>query len=615
LKHNPRNPLWQNRDRFILSAGHGSLLLYSLLHLTGYDLTLEDIKEFRQWHSKTPGHPEYCPKLGIEMTTGPLGQGVATGVGMAMAQKYLADYFNRPGFEIFDYQIYAIAGDGDLMEGVASEAASLAGHLQLGNIIYLYSDNRITIDGSTDLTFTEDVEARFLAYGWHVQRIDGNDLVMVEQAISCAKNETQKPSLIIARTQIGFGSPNKSNSSDCHGAPLGEQELQLTRENLGWTSERFFVPPEVQEHFTRVVARGDQEEASWNALFESYRVSFPELAKQYESMLSGDLGDLTERLPKFCSSEGKIATRVASGKVLNAIVKEMPQLLGGSADLTPSNNTLLKGYPDFMPGKSGRNIHFGVREHAMGAVLNGLALSNMLVPYGGTFLIFADYMIPSIRLSALMGTRVVFVFTHDSIGLGEDGPTHQPVEQLSTLRGIPNLVVIRPSDANETSVAWKIALGRKNGPTALILTRQNVGVLDRQKFAAAEGLAQGGYVLADCQGTPELVLLATGSEIELALGAYHQLTGEGIGVRVVNMASFELFEQQPVEYCKSVLPLECERRLAIEAASPLSWYKYVGLKGDVIGIDRFGKSAPAPVLFEKFGFTVQNVVARAKALF
>lgn len=614
LKHNPKNPHWQNRDRFILSAGHGSMLLYSLLHLTGHNISLDDIKDFRQWESKTPGHPEYCLDCGIEMTTGPLGQGFATGVGMAIAQKYLAALFNKPAFKLFDYYIYAITSDGDMMEGVSSEAASLAGHLKLDRIIYLYSDNKITIDGSTDLSFSEDVATRFKAYGWHVQKVDGNDTKEVEKALRNAKKETSKPSLIIARTQIGFGAPNKHNTSEVHGSPLGDAELRLARKNLGWPQKDFYVPSQARKHYRKAVEKGRKDERSWNDMFKRYRKKYPVLATQYDAMMAGDLGAYGDKLPVFKQVDGPVATRSASGKVLNAIADGLPQLIGGSADLAPSNNTHLKKYPDFIKDSKGRNFHFGVREQGMGAVMNGMALSNMIIPYGGTFLVFSDYMRPTIRLAALMGIQVIYVFTHDSIGLGEDGPTHQPIGHLSSLRAMPNLTVIRPADANETVVAWKTALENKTGPVALILSRQKLPVIDRKKYTSASGVKKGGYIISDSKGKPQIILISSGAEIHLALQAQEKLSAEGIRARVVNIASFELFERQPASYRNKVLPPETEARLAVEASATLSWYKYAGLKGDVIGIDRFGASAPAKVLFEKFGFTVDNVAKRAKAL-
>jgi transketolase len=616
LKHNPKNPFWQNRDRFVLSAGHGSALLYSLLHLTGYKISLDDIKNFRQWNSPTPGHPEYRPEDGIEMTTGPLGQGFATGVGMAMSEKYLSESFNRPGFPIVDYHTYGIVSDGDLMEGVASEAASLAGHLRLGKLTYLYSDNKITIEGSTDLSFTEDAGKRFEAYGWQVLRAAGNDVKQIEEAIKKAKKEKNRPSLIMVRTNIGFGSPNKQDTPDVHGSPLGEEELCLTKKNLCCPPNRkFCIPGSVSAHLRKAVSAGRLKEQAWKALVKSYTKKYPDLGRRWADLSDGKLPQGWElKLPVFKTADGPTATRSASGKVLNAVADVLPQLIGGSADLAPSNNTYLKKYPDMGVAKGGRNIHFGVREHAMGAALNGMALSRMLIPYGGTFFVFADYMKPAIRLSALMKLHVIYVLTHDSIGLGEDGPTHQPVEHLTSLRAMPNLSVIRPADANETAVAWKKAIGDADGPYALILSRQNLPVLDRNKYSPAEGVLKGGYILSDSKGTPDIILLASGSEVHLALDAAESLRKEGVKTRVVNMACFELFESQPEAYKRKVLPPSVEARLAVEAGATLGWYKYTGLKGAVIGIDRFGASAPAKVLFEKFGLTVENIVGRAKRL-
>jgi transketolase len=615
LKHNPADPLWPNRDRFVLSAGHGSILLYSLLYLTGYDTSLEDLMNFRQWGSKTPGHPEYSPEEGIETTTGPLGQGFATGVGMAMAQSYLAGYFNRPGFKLVDYNIFAICGDGDMMEGVQCEAASLAGHLGLGSIVYLYSDNKVTIEGSTELAFTEDVGKRFEAYGWHVQKVDGYDLKGIEKALLKGIKEKRRPSLIIARTSIAHGCPNLQDSPAAHGAPIGEKEALLFKECLLWPKEKpFYVPKGVLSHMRRVVKLGKAAQAKWEKLFKAYKKKYAELAREWEDFSAGRLKAGWEKaIPIWKPEDGAVATRSASGKVLNAIADYAPQLIGGSADLAPSNNTYLKGKKDFAPHAPGRNIHFGVREHAMGAALNGMALSGMLLPYGGTFLVFSDYLRPSMRLSALMGTHVIYVFTHDSIGVGEDGPTHQPIEQLASQRALPNLTVIRPCDANETAEAWKFALENK-APVSLILSRQNLPVLDRGIYPAASEILKGGYVLSDSRGTPDIILMASGSEVQLALGAAAELKKQGKKVRVVNIASFDLFDKQPDNYKEKVLPLKVERRLAIEAASPASWYKYVGLKGDIIGINRFGASAPGKVVFEKFGFTVENVVKRAHLL-
>ncbi|GBE01866.1 transketolase [bacterium BMS3Bbin06] len=613
LKHNPKNPLWMNRDRFVLSAGHGSMLLYSLLHLTGYPLSLKDIKNFRQWGSKTPGHPEYDPETGIETTTGPLGQGFATGVGMAIAERYLREYFNKPGFPIVDFNIYAICSDGDLMEGVSSEAASLAGHLGLGNLIYLYSDNKITIEGSTDLAFTEDVAARFRAYGWHVQGVDGNDLKAIERVIREAKREKTRPSLIVARTHIAYGSPNKEGTPEAHGAPLGEEEVSLSKKNLGWPeTPRFYVPGEALKHMKKAVGKGRAAENKWTTMTRRYRRKYPDLYNRFLEFTTGNLPDGWDSgLPEFRSADGPMATRSASGKVLNVLAGRVHNIIGGSADLAPSNNTYLKSFPVFGVKKKGRNIHFGVREHAMGAALNGMALTGGIIPYGGTFLIFSDYMRPAIRLASLMKQHVIYVFTHDSIALGEDGPTHQPVEQLSSLRSIPNFTEIRPADANETREAWKIALQHGNGPVALILTRQKVPVIDRKTYASEVNIRKGAYILADSGGKPELIILASGSEVHLAIEAYEGLVKQGMKVRVVNMASFRLFDGQSERYKKKVLPDDCRKRLAVEAGSSLSWYKYVGIEGDVVGVDRFGASAPYKVIYEKFGLTVDNIVGRS----
>jgi len=591
------------------------MLLYSLLHLTGHNISLNDIRNFRQWGSKTPGHPEICIDCGIETTTGPLGQGFATGIGMAMAEKYLSGMFNKPGYPVLDYTIYGIVSDGDLMEGLSSEAASLAGHLKLGKVVYLYSDNKISIEGSTDLAFTEDVAKRFDAYNWHVQRVDGNDLKGIEKAIAAAKKEKNRPSIIIVRTHIGFGSPHKQDTADAHGSPLGEEELKLTKQNLGWPLKKFYLPGQALRHMRKADQQGKKDETAWGSIFRKYEKKYPELATTWNMLVSGKHPEGWEKLlPVFKPEDGAIATRSASGKVLNAIADKFPHLIGGSADLSPSNNTHLKKYADFGTVKGGRNIHFGVREHAMGAVLNGMALSKMLIPYGGTFLVFSDYMRPAIRLAALMETHVVYVFTHDSIGLGEDGPTHQPIGHLSSLRAMPHLYVIRPADANETAIAWKIALMNPKRPHALVLSRQNLPVLDRKKYRPADGAEKGGYVLFDCKGTPDIILLSSGAEIHITLAAAEELQKAGVKARVVNMISFELFEQQPAAYKNSVLPPKVEKRLAVEAAASQSWYRYVGLKGEVVGIDRFGASAPAKVLFEKFGFTKENILARVKKL-
>ena len=618
LKHNPANPKWPDRDRFVLSAGHGSMLLYGLLHLTGYDLGLEDLQQFRQWESRTPGHPEHGLTPGVETTTGPLGQGFATGVGMAIAERWLSSQFNRPSHIIVDHSTYAIVSDGDLMEGVASEAASLAGHLKLGKLIYLYDDNKVSIDGSTDLAFTEDVGRRFDAYGWHVQRVaDGNDLDAVEAAIRAAQQETTRPSLIMCRTHIGFGSPNKQDTNKAHGEPLGEDELRLTKQKLGWPeSPAFLVPEEARQEFRKALGRGEKWEAEWRQRLEGYATAFSAEAAQWRTWMDGALPEGWDAaLPSYAPSDPAIATRAVSGKVIQAVYANVGNLLGGSADLAPSNNTYVPAGGEFQTGSpGGRNVRFGVREHAMGAIANGMALHGGVRPYTATFLIFSDYMRPAIRLASLMENPVVFLFTQDSIGLGEDGPTHQPVEHLMALRAIPGLRVIRPADATETVEAWRAALTH-HGPTCLILTRQNLPVLDRSTAQPGWGVERGAYVLAEAPGgNPQAILIATGSEVAVALGAQKILRERGVAARVVSMPSWELFEAQPRAYREAVLPPSVTARLAVEAGSLLGWYKYVGLDGEVVGMVRFGASAPAKVLFEEFGFTAENVATRALKL-
>ena len=611
LRHNPRNPKWAGRDRFVLSGGHGSMLLYSLLHLTGYDVSLDDLKSFRQWGSITPGHPEYGLTPGVEMTTGPLGQGFATGVGMAIAANHMAATFNRPGHELIDPFIYAIVTDGDLQEGVASEAASLAGHLSLGRLIYLYDDNRISIDGSTDLSFTEDRALRFEAYGWHVQKVaDGNDVEAIDAAIQAAKADP-RPSIIVCRTTIGFGSPNRQGTSKAHGEPLGDEELALAKQNLGLPTEpRFFIPEDALEFYRQAVTRGGKAEDEWKLRFEAYRRIHPDLGKELERRLKGDLpSDWQSALPTFPADPKGMATRASSGKVLNALAAKLPELIGGSADLAPSNNTKLDGYPAFQKDSpQGRNFHFGVREHAMGAALNGMAVFGGVIPYGGTFLVFSDYNRPAIRVAALSHIPSIFVFTHDSIGLGEDGPTHQPVEHLAALRTIPNLTVIRPADANEVAAAWKVAIENKHGPTVLALTRQNVPTFGPFSEPTVE---RGAYVLKDFGAEPKLILMASGSEVGLIYAAAEKLAAEGIAVRVVSFPSWELFEKQDQAYRESVLPKSIQARLAVEAGVRQGWERYASA---FICMDSYGASAPAKTLFEKFGFTVENVVARAKEL-
>jgi transketolase len=618
LRHNPANPKWPDRDRFILSAGHGCMLQYALLHLTGYDLSMEEIQRFRQWESKTPGHPEYGLTPGVETSTGPLGQGVGNGTGMAIAERWLAAHFNRPGHAIVDHYTYAIVSDGDLMEGVASEAASLAGHLKLGKLIYLYDDNRVSIEGNTDLTFTEDVGRRFEAYGWHVQRMaDGNDLTALEAAIRAAQAETSRPSLILARTHIGYGSPNKQDSHKAHGEPLGDEEVKLTKERLGWPLEpAFLVPEEVRNEFRKALDRGRTWEANWRERLRAYAAAFPREAAHWDTLMDGKLPDGWEAgLPAFAPSEPAIATRAASGKALQILFSNVPNLVGGSADLAPSTNTYMKEFGEFQAGSTGgRNLRFGVREHAMGAIANGMALHGGIRPFTATFLVFSDYMRPAVRLAALMEIPVIFIFTHDSIGLGEDGPTHQPIEHLMALRAIPGLTVIRPADANETVEAWRAAL-TQHGPTCLVLTRQNVPVLDRSRMQSDGGVGRGAYILVDPPGgKPQVILIATGSEVSVAIGAQTLLAEKGVAARVVSMPSWEIFERQSPEYRASVLPPGVSARVAVEAGSPLGWYKYVGTTGDVVGMTRFGASAPGKVNFEKFGFTPENVAAHALAL-
>ena len=634
LKHNPHNPSWPDRDRFVLSAGHGSMLLYSMLHLTGYDLPLEQIEQFRQWGSHTPGHPERGLTPGVETTTGPLGQGFGNGVGMAIAEDYLAARYNRPGFEIVDHFTYGIVSDGDLMEGVAAEAASLAGHLKLGKLIYLYDNNHISLAASTDLTFTEDCAKRFEAYGWHTQTVeDGNDLEAIDRALRAARSETARPSLVLLRTHIGYGSPGKQDTFEAHGSPLGAEEVKRTKQNLGWPLEPpFLIPKEALACFRDSVGKGERAEADWNQKFSAYARKFPDLAGELEQAIRGELPKgWDEAVPDFPADAKGVATRAASGKVLNAIAPKLPTLIGGSADLNPSTFTVLQNLGDFeSPHReftdsqgsagggwsyAGRNLHFGVREHGMAASLNGMVAHGGIIPFGSTFLMFSDYMRPAIRLAALMELGVIYVFTHDSIGLGEDGPTHQPIEQLAALRAIPQLIVIRPGDANETAVAWRVAIESRHRPVALVLTRQNVPTLDRSQFAAADGLRRGAYVLADApNGKPDLILIGTGSEVSLVVAARQKLAEQKVQSRIVSMPSWELFDAQPRDYRESVLLPSVRPRLAVEAGLPQGWHFYVGDGGDVIGLDRFGASAPGNVVMEKLGFTVNHVVERALAL-
>lgn len=610
LKHNPANPAWYNRDRFVLSGGHGSMLLYSLLHLTGYDLTIKDIQEFRQWGSRTPGHPEFGVTHGVETTTGPLGQGFANGVGMAIAETQLAAEFNKPDHTVIDHFVYAIVTDGDLMEGVTSEAASLAGHLGLGKLIYCYDDNGITIDGSTNLAFTEDVAARFKSYNWQVIRVsDGNNVDQIDRAVKRAKKDT-RPSLIICKTHIGFGLPTRQDTAKAHGEPPGVEELAAAKVKLGWpVTPSFFVPPEVKSFYLKAVSRGKKLENRWNSIFKAYKAKYPDLANELSRRISGKLPEL-QNLPVFEPDEKGLATRAASGKVLNALAAVLPELIGGSADLTPSNNTWINGGSAFSKDNpAGKYIHYGIREHAMGSVTNGIAAHGGLIPYAATFFAFSDYMRPAIRLSALSGLHSIWVFTHDSIGVGEDGPTHQPVEHLASLRALPNLSLIRPADANETRIAWQCAIENTSKPTALVLTRQAVPTLDRKTYASEEGLRKGAYVLGELgKGSPKVTLMASGSEVGLIVKAGEVLSGKGVSCRLVSFPSWDLFEQQTEESQQKVLPKTDNLRIAVEAGSTLGWEKYVGADGIVVGINRFGASAPGSVLFEKFSFTVENIV-------
>jgi len=616
MKYNPADPKWHNRDRFVLSAGHGSMLLYSLLYLTG-GLSLDDLKNFRQWGSKTPGHPEYDPDLGVEVTTGPLGQGISNAIGMAIAQKYLASYFNRDGFPIIDYNIYVIASDGDLQEGVASEACSLAGHLGLDNLIVVYDDNHISIDGDTELTFTEDRAKRFEAYGWHVQIVpgDGNDMALFEKAVENAKKEKGRPSIINLRTHIAFGSPNKQDTAEAHGAPLGEDEIKLIKKNFGWDADKTFeVPQQVLDHTRKSVEKGKQAQAKWDILFSDYEKKYPDLAREFKDAAAGKLPvKLDEILPKF-EAGSSVATRKASGKVLDALMPKLPLILGGSADLTPSNNTRFTGTKDFQKNShDGRYIRFGIREHAMGAILNGISASSLTRAYGGTFLVFSDYMRGAVRVAALSKYPSIFVWTHDSIGIGEDGPTHQPVEQIAALRAMPNLLVFRPADANETAYAWKYVLEHRDGPVALCLTRQGLLVLDQDKYASAANVAKGAYVLIGAD-KPDVLLLATGSEVHVALAAAEKLAAEKITAQVVSMPCWKLFDEQDKKYRDSVIPPNIKARIGIEAGVELGWHKYLGDNGIFIGMSTFGASAPGKVCFEKFGITTENVTKAAKSL-
>ncbi|MCP4757014.1 MAG: transketolase [Proteobacteria bacterium] len=615
LKFNPKNPKWQNRDRFVLSAGHGSALLYSLLHLTGYDVSLEDLKNFRQWGSNTPGHPEYGHTDGVEATTGPLGQGISNAVGIAIAEKYSASYFNKSRFPVIDYTVYSMVGDGCLQEGIASEACSLAGHLGLDNLIVIYDDNEVTIDGRTDISFTEDVAKRFEAYGWYVQEIpgDGHDLDAFDRAIEKAKQEPNRPSLIKVQSIIGFGSPNKQDSSGVHGSPLGEEEVKLTKKALGWDfDEDFYVPREVLDRFISCAESSEQAEKEWNELIRNYGNEHPELATEFQTATQRQLPENWEQHIPVFDPGTSMATRVASGRFLEKVMPHLPLVMGGSADLTPSNNTK---FPDAAPfqkdNPGGRYLHFGVREHAMGAILNGIALSGLVQAYGGTFLCFSDYMLPAIRVAALSKYPSIFVFTHDSIGLGEDGPTHQPVEQISYLRAMPGLILFRPADANETAEAWRFALKQRDCPVALALTRQGLPILDRTKYGSASQVERGGYTVIDGPNA-DVVLIGTGSEVALAIEAHEKLREEGIKSRVVSLPSCELFESQPEEYRNAVLPQHIQARVVIEAGIKRGWEGYMGSRGKFVGVSDFGASAPASQLFDQYGITVEKIVEAAK---
>ena len=618
LKHNPSDPAWDDRDRFVLSGGHGSMLLYSLLHLTGYDLPLEEIKNFRQWGSITPGHPEYGLTPGVETTTGPLGQGFGNGVGFAIAEAHLAAKFNQPDLKIVDHYTYGLVTDGDLMEGVSSEAASLAGHLQLGKLIYFYDDNHISIDGDTALAFSEDSGTRFESYGWQVLRVgDGNDVEAIDQAIQQAQSDP-RPSLIMCRTKIGYGMPNKQGTKEAHGEPPGEEELEAAKERLDWPQEpRFYIPDDVLEFYRQAEERGQNFQAEWKEKFQRYQEEYPELAEEYLRRQAGDLPEnWVSALPEFPADEKGMATRAASGQVINALTDVIPELLGGSADLTPSNKTWIDGSESFQKDQyQGRNFHFGVREHAMGAIVNGMAIHGGLIPYAGTFLVFSDYMRPAVRLAALSEISPIWIYTHDSIGLGEDGPTHQPVEHLAALRAIPHLHLIRPNDANEVAYAWKAALEYREGPTALALTRQNVGVIDREVYASAENLGRGAYVLADIgDDPPEVILMASGSEVELIVKAGERLGAEGVNVRLVSFPSWELFKAQNQAYRDQVLPPDLNVRVAVEAGVSQGWERWLGDKGLFIGVERFGASAPGGRVYEEYGLTVEDVIIKTQQL-
>jgi transketolase len=617
MKHNPKNPKWINRDRFVLSAGHGSMLLYGILHLTGYEISLEDLKNFRQWGSITPGHPEFGLTPGVETTTGPLGQGFSNAVGMATAEKHLGAMFNKEDIQLLDHYIYVIAGDGDLMEGISHETAAFAGHNKLDNLIVFYDNNKITIDGSTDLAMSEDVAKRFEAYGWHVQHVtDVNDLSALESAVKTAKAVAGKPHLIITDTHIGYGSPHKQDTASVHGSPLGEEEVRLTKKNLGWDENKeFFIPEDVKEFFESLLPNFQSYEDVWQSKFDAYQSKYPTEAREFKRIFQSEIPEL--KWEEFKNYGENVATRSASGKVLNSLAEQLPELFGGSADLHPSNNTYLKNYKDFSANNYlARNIHFGIREHGMAAIMNGMAYYGGIIPYGGTFLVFSDYLRPAIRLAAMSHLRVIYVFTHDSIGLGEDGPTHQPIEHLASLRAIPGLIVLRPADANETVYAWKIAIETKNQPVALILSRQKLPILDRGKYTDAEGTLKGAYILKhEKDTTANIIIIATGSEVALALEAAEVLEKEGKSVRVVSMPSTEIFEMQSDEYKREVLPENIQNRIIIEAGVSQGWEKYAGCKGKIISVEKYGASAPYKILFEKYGFTVEKILETVQEFF
>ena len=617
LRYNPSDPHWLNRDRFVLSAGHASMLLYSVLYLTGYDLTLDDIKQFRQWESKTPGHPEYGYTPGVETTTGPLGQGMGNAVGMAVAEAHMGAVFNRDQ-KIIDHHVYFIASDGDMMEGLSHEAASFAGHVKLGKLIGFYDDNHITIEGDTALTFSDDTGLRFEAYGWHVQHVaDVNDLPALNRAIDAAKAETSRPSLIVVRSHIGYGSPHKHDTAEAHGSPLGKEEIALTKKALNYPSEEpFWVAPEALRFWRDAGKRHAKAQEDWQKDYDAYKKAHPELEKELQRRFRGELpAGWEDSLPVFTAKDGNVASRAASGVVINAIAKKLPELMGGSADLASSTNTIIKGEPSFSADNyAGRNFHFGIREHGMGSIMNGMSLWGGIIPYGATFLIFSDYMRPPVRLACIMQRHLIYVYTHDSIGLGEDGPTHQPIEQLSALRAIPEITLIRPADASETTEAWRVALKHKEGPIALVLTRQKLSFIDRTKYGPASGLARGAYVLADAPGgAPEIVLISSGSEVALILDAQKKLEADGIRARAVSMPSHEIFARQDQAYRDSILP-KGVKRIAMEAAHPMSWYKWVGDDGVIIGLERFGASAPGPTIYEHLGITVDHIVQTAKQI-